>query len=301
MAGTGLPPDSTEEGRILNVTMTAGAKQALASLTEIYAQVMQRLGVTKPTGYVFNDIVVSPDRYLQLSIKDLEYPRSDLRKDLKFVGTVSTGLLGDSQLAPWWELIVDNKKPLIVVTQGTLSNGPENLIIPAMEALRNLDVQVIATLVRTDHIENYTPPANVSIAQWIPFEKLFPYASVVINNGGYGTINLALSLGIPLVLAGLSEDKKEANARTAWTGAAIDLKCDRPTPSAIREAVQKVLGDPRYKARALELQAEYRKCDSLRDIAAAIDEMGSVDAEHVEMEILLDDQLRAELRWECSS
>lgn len=260
-------------------------------MTEVYAQVMRRLGITRPTGYVFDDMVVSPDRYLQLSIKDLEYPRSDLRKDLRFVGTVPTELLGDSQLAPWLDLVVENKNPLIVVTQGTLSNDPENLIIPAMEALRDLDVRVIATLVRTDHIENYTPPSNVIIAQWIPFEKLFPYASVVINNGGYGTINLALSLGIPLVLAGLSEDKKEANVRTAWTGAAIDLKSDRPTPSAIREAVQKVLEDPRYKARALELQAEYRKCDSLRDIAAAIEEMGNVDAEHEEMEILLDDQV----------
>lgn len=290
VAGTGLPP---EEGRIHNATMNAGAKQALASLTTVYGQVMQSLGVTKPIGYVFDDAVLSPDRYLQLSIKDLEYPRSDLRKDLQFVGTVSIGLLGDTQLPPWWDLIVDNKKPLIVVTQVTLSNDPENLTIPALEALHDLDVLVIATLVRTDHIEDYAPPANVKIAQWIPFKKLFPYASVVINNGGCGTINLALSLGIPLVLAGLSEDIKEANARTAWTGAAIDLRSDRPTPSAIQEAVQKVLENPRYKARAVELQAEYRKCDSLGDIAAAIDEMGNVDAEHVEIEVFLDDKVAA--------
>lgn len=100
MAGTGLPPDDTEHGRIHNATLIAGAKQALASLTTIYGQVMQSLGVTTPVGHVFDDTVVCLDRYLHLSIKDLEYPRSDLRKDLRFVGTVPTGLLGDSQLPP---------------------------------------------------------------------------------------------------------------------------------------------------------------------------------------------------------
>lgn len=278
MAGTGIPPDNTEGGRSINAEMTAAAKKALGSLTAAYTQTMQKLGVTKPTGYVFDDMVTSPDSYLQLSIRDLEYPRSDLREGLKFVGRVPTGLLGDSGLPPWWRLIVDNKKPLVVVSQGTLSNEPEDLTIPAIEGLRDLDVLVVATLVRKDHIENYEPPSNVKIAQWIPFEKLLPYTDVVINNGGYGTINLALSLGVPLVLAGLSEDKKEANARTAWTGAAIDLASNRPTPAAVRKAVQEILKEPRYKARALELQAEYRKCDSLGDIAATIDKMGKVGA-----------------------
>ena len=116
MAGAGLPPNNTEDGRFRNAIITAGAKEALASLTAAYTQVMQALRVTKPTGYVFDDMVMSPDRYLQLSIRDLEYPRSDLRKGLEFVGAVPTGLLGDSRLPPWWNLIVDNEKPLVVVT-----------------------------------------------------------------------------------------------------------------------------------------------------------------------------------------
>ena len=175
-------------------------------------------------------------------------------------------------------------------------NEPENLTVPAMEGLRDLDVLVVVTLVRTDHMDNYEPPANVKIAQWVPFEKLFPYADVVVNNGGYGTINLALSQGVPLVLAGLSEDKKEANARTAWTGAAIDLACERPTPTAVREAVQKMLENPKYKARALKLQAEYLKYDSLEDIAATIDEMGNVGAEYYEKQIFREDTVKASAR-----
>ena len=171
MTGTGLPPDNTGIGRSRNAEMTSAAKQALVSLTTAYTQAMQKLGVTKTTGYVFDDMVISLDRYLQLSIRDLEYLRSDLREGLKFVGRVPTGLRGDSGLPPWWGLIVANKKPLVVVSQGTLSNEPEDLTIPAIEGLRELDVLVVATLVRKDYIENYKPPSNVKIAQWIPFEN----------------------------------------------------------------------------------------------------------------------------------
>lgn len=280
MAGTGLPPDNTEEGRVRNAVMTAGAIQALAPLTAAYRQVMESLGVTKPTGHVFDDMVLSPDKYLQLSIPSLEPPRSDLRPGLSFIGTVPTNQLEDPHLPPWWPLILANTKPLIVITQGTLSNAPEDLTIPALEALRALpDLLVIATLVRTPDIANYTPPANARLAQWLPFSQLFPLAAVVVNNGGYGTINLAFSLGVPMVLAGLSEDKKETCARAAWTGAAVDLKCERPTVEALKEAVGRVLRDPRFKRRAMELREEYARCDGLRDIAAAVEELGSVGAE----------------------
>jgi UDP:flavonoid glycosyltransferase YjiC (YdhE family) len=76
-----------------------------------------------------------------------------------------------------------------------------------------------------------------------------------------------------MVLAGMSEDKPEACARAAWTGAAINLATNQPTPSQVRAAVEKVLDTPRYKARALELQKQYLKTDCFGNIAATINEL----------------------------
>jgi UDP:flavonoid glycosyltransferase YjiC (YdhE family) len=41
-------------------------------------------------------------------------------------------------------------------------------------------------------------------------------------NGGYGGVNQAMSFGVPLVTAGLTEDKADVNAPVAWSGSRFD-------------------------------------------------------------------------------
>jgi hypothetical protein len=56
-------------------------------------------------------------------------------------------------------------------------------------------------------------PSNARIASYLPFEWLLPHVDAVVTNGGYGSVNQALSFGIPIVSAGLTEDKADVNAR----------------------------------------------------------------------------------------
>jgi hypothetical protein len=52
---------------------------------------------------------------------------------------------------------------------------------------------------------------------------------VMVTNGGYGGVQMALSYGVPLVVAGASEDKPEVGARVAWSGAGLNLKTGKPS------------------------------------------------------------------------
>jgi UDP:flavonoid glycosyltransferase YjiC (YdhE family) len=58
-------------------------------------------------------------------------------------------------------------------------------------------------------------PSNARLASFLPFESALPKVDVFVSNGGYGSINQALSFGIPLVTARLTEDKADVNARVA--------------------------------------------------------------------------------------
>lgn len=69
----------------------------------------------------------------------------------------------------------------------------------------------------------------------------------MVTNGGYGGVHYAMAYGVPLVVAGRTEDKVEVTARVAWSGAGIDLRTNRPQPDRIRDAVRQVLADPRYR------------------------------------------------------
>jgi UDP:flavonoid glycosyltransferase YjiC (YdhE family) len=116
-------------------------------------------------------------------------------------------------------------------------------------------------------------PLNTYVAEYIPHDVLLPKVDVMVTNGGYGAVQRALATGVPLVVAGNTEDKPEVAARVAWAGAGINLRTGTPTPGAVRAAVRTVLNDDRYLLRARELEAAFARRDGVAEIAALVDEV----------------------------
>lgn len=272
-----LPPDSSEEGRRRNAILNEEAQTVLYGPSqEAFVTKVKELGGTDTSLFVFDAPCIKSDLFLQLSIHQLEYPRSDAPKTLRFIGALPPGRREAMPLPEWWDEIVRHEKKLVVVTQGTVANDPSELILPTIDALASrVGVTVVTTLVRGEAIANFTPPPNVRIAKWIPYDQLFKYTDCVVSNGGFGTIQQALVVGVPLVLAGGTEDKPEGCARAAWSGAAIDLQKVRPEVDELRHAVEYVLFDKeqKVKKRAEELKAEYARHDCLGSIAGAVEEL----------------------------
>ena len=116
-------------------------------------------------------------------------------------------------------------------------------------------------------------PMNTFVAEYIPHDLLLPKVDVMVTNGGYGAVQRALSMGVPLVVAVNTEDKPEVGARVAWTGAGINLRTGTPTPGAVRAAVREVLGGNRYLGAARTLETAFARRDGVAEIAALVDEV----------------------------
>ena len=161
------------------------------------------------------------------------------------------------------------------VTQGTIDNADlGRLVEPTIEALGGDDVIVVATTGGRDASQlKAVLPLNTYVAEYIPHDLLLSKVDVMVTNGGYGAVQRALSTGVPLVVAGNTEDKPEVAARVAWSGAGINLRTGTPTPGAVRAAVRKVLSDGRYLRRARELEAAFARRDGVAEIAAMVDEV----------------------------
>jgi UDP:flavonoid glycosyltransferase YjiC (YdhE family) len=99
---------------------------------------------------------------------------------------------------------------------------------------------------------------------------------VFVTNGGYGSVNQAMSFGIPLVTAGLTEDKADVNARVAWSGVGINLATNEPTPQALREAVRTVLDKPDYRLRASSMADEFGGIDTRSEILRIISQVTQI-------------------------
>ena len=197
------------------------------------------------------------DAYLQATVVGFEYPRPNLPDSVQFVGPLLP--LPAVGFAPpkWWDEL-HAERPVVHVTQGTLDNADlHRLLIPASEALAGEDLLVVATTGGPDPAPLRAGlPANVRLERFIPHDLLLPHVDVMITNGGYGGVQQALAHGVPLVVAGDSEEKPEVAARVRWSGAGIDLRTGRPSPHRVADAVRRVLAEPTFGDRARALQAE---------------------------------------------
>ena len=84
----------------------------------------------------------------------------------------------------------------------------------------------------------------------------------MVTNGGFGAVQNALAHGIPLVIAGATEDKMEVAARVEYAGAGVNLRTKLPTAAEIRTAVMKILSDPSFKHNALKLKNDFQQYDA---------------------------------------
>lgn len=253
--GLALPPDDSWRGRIRNRLLRGLARNVLfRSLRRRADQARSALSLPPVRPWLFD--VVSPHLVLSGTVRSFEYPRPDCPHQVVFVGPLLED--NDEPFTPpaWWSEL--DHATVVHVSQGTISNDPAQLLRPTLEALADEPVLVVACTGRLDGgLEALGPlPSNARAAGYIPYGALLPKASVVVTNGGFQGVQAALRHGVPMVTAGVSEDKPEVCARLQLTGASIDLATATPEPSAIRSAVRRILDEPLFRLAAAALSQE---------------------------------------------
>ena len=267
----GLPPATTEEQRrqYADIARTYDEAVDQPSLLTLNKALLS-LGVSSVSVPLFHSVVELADAYMQLSVPRFEFPRQ-IPSSVHFVGTPPI-IPGQAPL-PSWAHDLDGSRKVVLVTQGTVANHNFGLLIaPTLAALAaEPDVLVVATTGgRPVEAIPCGIPSNARVASFLPFEWLLPRVDVLVTNGGYGSVNQAMSYGIPLVTAGMTEDKADVNARVAWSGVGLNLATNEPTQEALRAAVRTVLYRPAYRMRASQMADEFTRIDTQSEIRSII-------------------------------
>ena len=283
--GLGIKPDASAFGQFRNRGLNWLTDRVIfKEVTTYMNQVRAGLGLAPSQTSFFN--IISPFLHLVSSVPEFEYPRRDLPNRVHFVGPLLGNIATEFTPPDWWDELKGDL-PVIHVTQGTITTDPERLIIPTLRALASENVLVVATTFDRS-LDSILPdgiPANARVASFIPYPQLLPHVDVMITNGGFHGVQMALAHGIPVIGAGKSEDKPEICARIEWLGAGIDLKADKPTPKQIRVALSKVLADRRYKNRAQDLQRKISEYDPPASAATLLEQL-AITQQPVEQKIL---------------
>jgi len=269
--GLGLLPGDGPIARARNRSLHWMSDNVLfRQLHQKYRDARREYGLPEGDGTMV-DGVMSPFLWLQGTVPSFEYPHSNLPPQVRFVGALLPDSASQFALPEWWNEVENKQRPVVLVTQGTVSIDVNDLIEPALRALASEDVLVVATTSGTPI--DIPLPDNARVASFLPYDRLLPHVDALVTNGSYGTVQHALSYGIPIVASGATEDKMEVCARIEWSGAGVRVKGAPPKEDQIRAAVRRVLVEPAFRDTARRIQGDLQQHDGPKEAAMLLEEI----------------------------
>jgi len=264
----GIPPASSEKQRKeYDGVFQAYEDAVFAPVGDYLNSRLAQIGVEPLRKNLYDAMVELPDAYLQLTVPRFELPRRRLAPSVHFVGPLP--ITPNQAPIPPWAKDLDGSRKVVLVTQGTLTNDDfSELVIPTLQALANEPDILVVVTTGGRPVETLAGPLpkNVRVAQYLPFEWVLSKIDAFVTNGGYGSVNQALSFGVPVVTAGTAADRGDVSARVAWSGVGVNLATNAPTAAALRPAVRSVLDDPKFRAQAAHYAEEARGIDTRSEI-----------------------------------
>ena len=240
-----------------NRTANESFESALQPAQQVAQRIAESLGATGQIAPYLRSWFTLPDAAVALTVAEFDFPRSTLPDSIAYGGVLPPRQSASPPPPGWWGEL-HSGRPVVAVTQGTLDNHDfDQFVVPTLEALSGDDVLVVAALGRDASALGIDAPSNARVEAFVHFEALLPHTDVLVTNGGFGGVQLALAHGVPVVVAGTTEDKPMVATHVAYHGVGIDLGTQTPTRDQVAGAVRSVLGDPSYREAARRIGAAF--------------------------------------------
>jgi UDP:flavonoid glycosyltransferase YjiC (YdhE family) len=245
MYSLGLRPPRTVLGRLAwratDPLLAMGLRRGRDELNEIRARL--GLGPIERFHGGISDLLA-----IVATFPQLEYPR-EWPAHVHVTGPLFFELTGEDVAIP------EGDGPLVLVAPSTSQDPECQLLRVALEGLADEPVQVLATTNRHRPERPIEAPPNATVVDWMLYSQAMPAADVVICHGGHGTVARSLAAGTPLLVCPSVGDMGENAARVAWSGSGLSVPRRLLSPRSVRLATRRLLGEPRFAARAREIAA----------------------------------------------
>ncbi len=179
------------------------------------------------------------------------------------------------QLPEWWSRLED---PLVYVTFGTVTAALglfPTLYRRVVDELAGLPVRFLLTTGAGDPGDLGELPSNVHVEQFWPQGDVMPHAAAMVAHGGLGTVMLALSHGVPMVLLPLFADQTHNAGRVAEVGAGLVADGGPGAAAGLRPLLEQVLADPSVRSRAAAVADEVRNLAPVGDAVPLLERLAS--------------------------
>lgn len=132
--------------------------------------------------------------------------------------------------------------PWVLLSLSTTLQHQERSLPGLLAALGAAPVRVLLTLGGAASVDGPTVPPNVVVHDQLAHDLVLPSMSAVVCHAGLGTVNAALSHGVPLLCIPQGREQPDNAARVVAAGAGRSLPADAP-PEAITAELVALLAD----------------------------------------------------------
>jgi UDP:flavonoid glycosyltransferase YjiC (YdhE family) len=106
-----------------------------------------------------------------------------------------------------------------------------------------------------------------------PHAALFPRASLVVHQGGAGTLHHALRSGRPMLVVPFAHDQPDNAYRVERLGVARTIRADRYTAARVARDLRVLTGDDAWRVRAAAVAARVQAEDAVGAACDAVEEV----------------------------
>jgi rhamnosyltransferase subunit B len=137
----------------------------------------------------------------------------------------------------------------IVFTQGsTAVHHPRNFYEASIAAANQLDRRAVLLGASRE-----LSTSRILALPYVPYSQIFPHAAAIVHQGGSGTIGQALRAGRPMLVVPFGWDQPDNGVRAARLGVGLCLSREDYSAQTAAAALDRLLGDSRFDARAAEV------------------------------------------------
>jgi UDP:flavonoid glycosyltransferase YjiC (YdhE family) len=251
-----------------------GGAMRMAGPTRFLNEVAAELGVEPvPTlaALMLGDLTLVTDCAEVLGIPDADlrtwrpqHPKA-YRAGTQLVATGPLFARLDLPVPDSVQRFMDGAQPTALVV---LSSATPELLREVVRRVRAAGPRVIVGATIHDFGSNDDP--GVVVAGLLPNHRVMPHVDVAVTMGGQGTVQTALFCGTPLVGIPLHPEQELNVDLAVRHGAGLAIAPRHVNTAKLTEAVQRVLGDPRFAKGAARLKDIYAQVDGAANAATAI-------------------------------
>jgi rhamnosyltransferase subunit B len=249
------------------------ARWVTRSWPEPIYQLRSELGLGRGPDPIF-EAKHSPYLVLAMFSPLLGEPQPDWPASTKVTGFVFyDGDAGD--LPPAIEQFLEQGPPPLVFTLGSAAVLDAGDFYQQSALAAGLIGQRAVLLVGSDprNVPNDVPQ-NVCVANYAPYSRLFPRASVLIHQGGVGTTAQALRSGKPMLVMPYSHDQPDNARRVRRLGVARVIRRSRYTAELAARRITLLLENAAIQKRAARIGERLRSEDGLKAACDALEALG---------------------------